>query len=117
MYSFMWTVAVTQFRDWMVHDICPRDVDETLKRGKKMLRVCPSLKAPSYCGCMQGVQEPLFGLSTYASESPEWTGILPLGLSSDNYTISIAGSLRFPKGEPVQGVAMMVVPKPVTRQR
>lgn len=40
---------------------------------------------------MQGIKTPLYGLSMYASESPEWVGILPLGQSVENYTISIAG--------------------------
>ena len=60
---------------------------------------------------MQDVQEPLYGLSTYASESPEWTGTLPLGPSADNYTIFIAGSLRSFREKPAQRVALMVVSK------
>lgn len=40
---------------------------------------------------MQGVRAPLYGLSMYASESPEWAGTFPLGQYVDNYTMSIAG--------------------------
>lgn len=40
---------------------------------------------------MQDIKTPLYGLSMYASESPEWAGTLPLGQSVHNYTMSIAG--------------------------
>lgn len=60
-------------------------------------------------GYTQGVQELLYGLSTYSSESAEWTGMLPLGRPADNYTISITGLPRSSKGKSAQGVALLVV--------
>lgn len=39
----------------------------------------------------QGEITPLYRISVYPVESPEWQGSLPIGQSADNYTISIAG--------------------------
>lgn len=45
---------------------------------------------PSFDVHMQGVTTSLYGLSMFASESPEWAGTLPLGQAVHNYTLSIA---------------------------